>query len=36
MTIDVYADIACPWCYVGRARMKRALDQRPNLDVTLC
>ena len=36
MTIDVYADIACPWCYVGRARMKRALDQCPNLDVTLC
>jgi len=35
MTIDVYADIACPWCYVGRARLKQALDQRPNLDVTL-
>jgi len=35
MTIDVYADIACPWCYVGRARLKQALDQRPGLDVTL-
>jgi predicted DsbA family dithiol-disulfide isomerase len=35
MTIDVYADIACPWCYVGRARLKQALDQRPRLDVTL-
>jgi predicted DsbA family dithiol-disulfide isomerase len=35
MTIDVYADIACPWCYVGRARLQQALDQRPNLDVTL-
>lgn len=35
MTIDVYADIACPWCYVGRARLKQALDQRPNLDGTL-
>ena len=35
MTIEVYADIACPWCYVGRARLKRALEQRPERDVTL-
>ncbi|MFP4229422.1 MAG: DsbA family oxidoreductase [Salinivenus sp.] len=35
MTIDVYADIACPWCYVGRAHLKNALTQRPSLDVTL-
>lgn len=35
MTIDVYADIACPWCYVGRAHLKEALAQRPDLDVTL-
>jgi predicted DsbA family dithiol-disulfide isomerase len=35
MTLDVYADIACPWCYVGRARLKEALAQRPELDVTL-
>jgi predicted DsbA family dithiol-disulfide isomerase len=28
MTIDVYADIACPWCYVGRAHLKNALAQR--------
>lgn len=34
MTIDVYADIACPWCYVGRARLKRALADRP-IEVTL-
>jgi predicted DsbA family dithiol-disulfide isomerase len=35
MTIDIYADIACPWCYVGRAHLKNALAQRPSLDVTL-
>ena len=35
MTLDVYADIACPWCYVGRARLKKALDRRPDTDVTL-
>lgn len=35
LTIDVYSDIACPWCYVGRARLKAALDRRPDLDITL-
>lgn len=35
MTIDVYADIACPWCYVGRAHLKNALTQRPALDLAL-
>jgi len=35
MTIDVYADIACPWCYVGRARLKQALAERSDLDVSL-
>ncbi len=35
MTIDVYADIACPWCYVGRARLQEALEQRPTVDATL-
>jgi len=35
MTVDVYTDIACPWCYVGRARLRQALDQRPRLDVSL-
>jgi predicted DsbA family dithiol-disulfide isomerase len=34
MTIDIYADIACPWCYVGGARLEKALEQRPRLDVT--
>jgi predicted DsbA family dithiol-disulfide isomerase len=28
VTIDVFADIACPWCYVGERRMKRALEAR--------
>ena len=28
MTIDVFADIACPWCYIGEKRLFAALDQR--------
>ncbi len=33
MLIDVYADIACPWCYIGERRLARALAQRPELPV---
>lgn len=25
MQIDVYSDIVCPWCYVGKRRLERAL-----------
>jgi predicted DsbA family dithiol-disulfide isomerase len=26
-TIEVYSDVVCPWCYVGKRRLERALDQ---------
>lgn len=35
ITIDMYADIVCPWCYIGEARLKKALGQRPDLTVKL-
>lgn len=25
MRIDVYADVVCPWCYIGKRRLERAL-----------
>lgn len=25
LTIDVYSDVICPWCYVGKRRLERAL-----------
>ncbi|SNS59154.1 DsbA family oxidoreductase [Actinacidiphila glaucinigra] len=25
MRVEIWTDIACPWCYVGRARFERAL-----------
>ena len=31
MVIEVYADIVCPWCYVGARRLSAALGQRPRL-----
>lgn len=27
LTIDVYSDVICPWCYVGKRRLERALQQ---------
>jgi predicted DsbA family dithiol-disulfide isomerase len=31
--IDVYADIACPWCFIGKRRLDQALAERPNARV---
>lgn len=33
MIIDVYADVVCPWCYIGERRLEQALAQRPDLEV---
>lgn len=27
LTIEVYSDVICPWCYVGKRRLERALQQ---------
>lgn len=29
LRIDVWSDIACPWCYVGKRRLERALEVFP-------
>lgn len=31
MQIDIFSDPVCPWCYIGKKRMARALDQRPDV-----
>lgn len=35
ITIDVYSDIVCPWCYLGKRRLEAALRQRPDLAVVV-
>lgn len=35
LIIDVHADIACPWCYIGHQRLEQALERRPEVDVVL-
>lgn len=33
--IDAYVDAVCPYCYLGKRQLERALAQRPDLPVTL-
>ena len=35
MTIDIYTDVICPWCYVGKRRLELALETAPISDVTV-
>src|SRR5947209_5606806 len=27
ITIDIISDIVCPWCYIGKRRLEKAIDQ---------
>jgi predicted DsbA family dithiol-disulfide isomerase len=31
MQIDVISDTVCPWCFIGKRRLMRAIAQRPNI-----
>lgn len=33
MRIDVFSDIACPWCYVGERRLQTALRAFPDVHI---
>ena len=35
LTIDVVSDVACPWCYLGKRRLERALDLVRDIPVTV-
>ena len=32
MQIDVVSDTVCPWCFIGKRRLARALAARPDID----
>ncbi|GAA2087087.1 DsbA family oxidoreductase [Brevibacterium salitolerans] len=32
MNIDIWSDIACPWCYIGKRRFEKALAAFPHRD----
>ena len=33
ITLDIVSDTVCPWCYIGKRRLERALAERPGLDI---
>jgi predicted DsbA family dithiol-disulfide isomerase len=33
MLIEVFADFSCPWCFIGRRRLARAIELRPQLAI---
>jgi len=33
--IQIVSDVVCPWCYVGKRRLEKALAQRPGLAVQI-
>jgi len=35
ITIDVFSDPICPWCYIGKKRLEEALAARPDVPVSI-
>jgi predicted DsbA family dithiol-disulfide isomerase len=36
MQVEIWSDVVCPWCYIGKRRFEQALAQFPDVeDVTL-
>jgi predicted DsbA family dithiol-disulfide isomerase len=33
MRIDIFSDVICPWCFIGKRRLEKALALRPRADV---
>jgi predicted DsbA family dithiol-disulfide isomerase len=34
MHIDIFSDVICPWCFIGKRRLERALAARPQPGLT--
>src|SRR5262245_36941564 len=32
LRVDIWSDIACPWCYIGKRRLEAALARFPHRD----
>ena len=35
LKIEIFADIICPWCYIGKKRLEKALSERPEIDFAI-
>jgi predicted DsbA family dithiol-disulfide isomerase len=35
MPIDVVSDVVCPWCFIGKRRLEKAIALKPEISVTV-
>lgn len=35
LQIDIFSDLVCPWCYIGKHRLEEALSLRPQMEATI-
>ena len=35
LTIDVFSDVVCPWCFIGKRRLEKAVALRPDIPVDI-
>jgi predicted DsbA family dithiol-disulfide isomerase len=33
LAIDVFSDVVCPWCFIGKRRLEKAVAMRPDIPV---
>ena len=33
VTIDVFSDVVCPWCFIGKRRLEKAIALKPEIPV---
>ena len=33
LAIDVFSDVVCPWCFIGKRRLEKAIALRPDIPV---
>lgn len=35
MNLKIVSDFACPWCLIGKRRLRKAMEKRPDLDISV-
>lgn len=35
LSIQIVSDVVCPWCYIGKRRLEKALAERPGIPVAI-
>ena len=35
MQIDIISDVVCPWCFIGKRRLEKALQLRPEIEAAI-